>query len=146
VLLQRSQIGEKIQVTPVGLTKLARWSSTTRAGLTKIAAQIDNQVRLAGLAGLATQSRKYKVPIGLLTRKAGLQRIQLTQKARLQKIWLTQKARLQKIRITRKAGLHRIWLTRKARLRKIRLTRKTGLCKTQGAGNRNEKVLLQAKG
>jgi hypothetical protein len=166
VLLQMSQIGEKIRVTPADLTGLARRSSTTHvtlaglselikivtqigkqiglvglakttaqiskqiglARLAKIAARIDKQIGLAGLTGfvgLATQSRKQEVPVRLLTRKAGLWRIQLTRKAGLQKIWLT-----------RKVGLHR-----------IRLTQKTRLCKTRGAGNRKkEMVLLQAKG
>jgi hypothetical protein len=105
VLLQRSQTGEKIQVTPAGLTGLERWSSTTRvelaelAGLAKTTARIDKQIKLVGLAktaawideqivlaGLATQSKKQEVPVGLLTWKARLWRIRLTRKAGLLKI------------------------------------------------------------
>jgi hypothetical protein len=50
-----------------------------------MAAQIDEQIELAGLA---TQIRKLEVPVGFLTQKVRLWRIQLTQKARLQKIQL----------------------------------------------------------
>jgi hypothetical protein len=129
----------RIWVTTARLTVLARWSSITRAGLTRLAktatrtgkqigfaslpglaqtaAQIDRQFRLAmltGLAELATRSIKQEVPIMLLTWKAVL--------------W--------KIRLTRKAGLLKIWLTQKM-----------GLYMTRGARNRKkEKVLLQAKG
>jgi hypothetical protein len=91
VLLQRSQIGEKIWVTPARLTGLARRSNTTQVRLTKLAktttqinkqiglaglaktvARIDEQIGLTKLAGLATRSRKQEVPVGLLTRKARL--------------------------------------------------------------------------
>jgi hypothetical protein len=64
VLLQRSRTGEKILVTPAGLTGLARWNSTTRArsavltGSTKMVVRIDEQAGLTGLAELATWSRK----------------------------------------------------------------------------------------
>jgi hypothetical protein len=44
----------------IGLVRLA--------GLAKIAAWINEQIRLAGLAA---RSRKQEVPVGLLTRKAG---------------------------------------------------------------------------
>jgi hypothetical protein len=54
VLLQRSRIGEKIQVTLARLTGLARWSSTTQVRLAKIAARIDERIRLTGLAEWAT--------------------------------------------------------------------------------------------
>jgi hypothetical protein len=83
VLLQRSQTGEKIQVTPAGLTGLPRRNGTTQVrlawlaklakataqiskqiGLAKMAAQINDQI---GLAGLATRSRKQEVPVGLVT-------------------------------------------------------------------------------
>jgi hypothetical protein len=93
VLSQWARTGEKIWVTPAGLTGLARRSSTTRAGLT----------------GLATQSSKQEVLVGLLTRKAGLW-----------KIWLTRRARLHGIQPTWKAGLRKIRLTQKIRLCKTR--------------------------
>jgi hypothetical protein len=46
----------------------------------------------AGLTGLATQSRKLEVQVGLLTQKVGFQKFWLTQKAGLHKIWLTWRA------------------------------------------------------
>jgi hypothetical protein len=83
VLLQRSQTGEKIRVTPAGLTGLPRRNGATQvrlarlakatahigkqiglAGLAKMAAQMNDQI---GLAGLATRSRKQEVPVGLVT-------------------------------------------------------------------------------
>jgi hypothetical protein len=92
--------GGGLWVTPTESTRLTAWIGK-QIGLAATA-QIDGQFRLAELA---TQSRKKEVPVGLLTRKAGLWGIWLTRKARLQKIWLT-----------RKAGLHISRLTRIARL------------------------------
>jgi hypothetical protein len=139
VLLQRSRTREKIWVTTAGLTGLAKIATRTGRqiglarlpGLVQTAARIDGQIMLAGLA---TQSRKQEVPVGLLTQRATSQKIRVTQKAGSWKIWLTRKAGLQKIQLTQKAGLRKIQLTRKARLRKIRLTWKTMLCRTQGGG------------
>jgi hypothetical protein len=129
-LLQRSWTREKIRVTTIGLTGLARRSSITRAGLigldriatqtgkqiglarlprlAQIAAWIDGQIRLARLVA---RSRKHEVLIVLLTRNSGLRRIRPTRKAGLRKIKLTWKARLQKIWLTQKAGLQKIRLT-----------------------------------
>jgi hypothetical protein len=69
--------------------------------LAQTAAQIDRQIRLAGLtglAGLATQSIKKEIIVVLLTWKSGLQRIRPTRKAELQKIQLTQKTGLYRSR------------------------------------------------
>jgi hypothetical protein len=89
MLLQRSQTGEKIQVTSAGLAGLANTTvlidkQIGLTGLAKTTARIGKQIGLAGLAktaawinkqiglaGLATRSRKQEVPVGLLTRKAG---------------------------------------------------------------------------
>jgi hypothetical protein len=80
VLLQRSQTGEKIWVTPAGLARLIK--AVTRIGkqiglarLAKTIAWIDEHIGLAGLTRLArlgTWSRKQDVPVCLLTQKAGL--------------------------------------------------------------------------
>jgi hypothetical protein len=79
VLLQRSQTGEKIRVTPARLARtIARIGKQIRlAGLAKTIARIGKQIGLAGLAktvawidkqiglaGLATRSRKPEVPVG----------------------------------------------------------------------------------
>jgi hypothetical protein len=134
------------QIGIAGLAKIATQISK-QIGLAKTAARIDGQIRLGGLTGLATRSRKWEVPVRLLKWKAELRKIRLTKKAGLWKIQLTRKAGLRKIWLTRKAGLQRIRLIRKAGLRKIWLAWKTGLCKTRGAGNRKKKkVLLQTKG
>jgi hypothetical protein len=53
-----TELARRSSTTQARLTRLARWSSITRVGLvglTKTAAQINEQVRLAGLA---THSRK----------------------------------------------------------------------------------------
>jgi hypothetical protein len=66
-------------------------------GLAQIAARVDKQIRLArltGIAGLTTRSRKKEVPVVLVTRKAGLWRIQLTWRVGLWRIRLTQKTEL----------------------------------------------------
>jgi hypothetical protein len=69
-MLQQSRIGEKIWVTPVWLTALARRSNTTRVGLTRLVktiARIGKQIGLAGLAKAAAQIDGQFGLVGLAT-------------------------------------------------------------------------------
>jgi hypothetical protein len=78
VLLLRSCTRERTREIPTGLTRKARWSNTTRVGLTRL-------TKLVRSAKIADRTSEQIGLVGLLTRKDGLWRTQLAREAGLHK-------------------------------------------------------------